>query len=101
MQYTINQMFGIGEVIETNEDFTTVYFEEVDKEKKMVTSLLTFYNTIEEAEKALNPELSNEEKEASYSEMKAENEAYKAGLAANAWVREYNAECSKNLKKHI
>jgi hypothetical protein len=35
--YTINQTFGIGEVIETNADFTTVYFEEVDQEKKMVT----------------------------------------------------------------
>lgn len=99
--YTINQKFGIGQVIETNENFTTVYFEEIDQEKKLITSLVTLYATIEEAEKALNPEISNEKKEAAYQEMKKEQEAYNQGTAANAFLREYNAEAAKKLKRYI
>jgi hypothetical protein len=99
--YTINQKFGIGEVIETNADFTTVYFEEVDQEKKMVTSLLTFYTSVEDAEKALNPELSISELEEIASQNAMEAQKYNEGLAASAFLREYNAEAAKNLKKHI
>lgn len=99
--YTINQKFGIGKVVEQDEKFVTIYFEEMDETKKLLLSVVTLYPTIEEAENALNPEMSAEEKEAAYAEIQAEDERYRQGGIALAWLREYNAECSKKLMRHI
>lgn len=99
--YTVHAKFGIGEVIDTNDKTVTVYFEEVDQTKTLITSCVVLYATIEEAENALNPELSNEEREELGAELLAESEAYKKGMAAHAWLREYNAECSKKLMRNI
>jgi hypothetical protein len=99
--YIINKNFGIGQVIETNSEVTKVYFEEVGKEKTLITSMVTFYNTLDEAEIALNPELSEEEMDATYSEMKAADEAFKKGAEMNNWLREQNAESAKKLMKNI
>jgi len=99
--YTINKNFGIGQVIETNTEVTKVYFEEVDKEKTLITSMVTFYNTLEEAEIALNPELSDDEKDATYSEMKAADEAFKKGAEMSNWLRQHNADAAKKLMKNI
>jgi hypothetical protein len=99
--YTINQAFGIGQVTESNDQFTTVYFEDVDKTKKLITSHITIYATIEEAELALNPEMSNEEAAATWSECQKEQEAYNKGLVSMAFLREYNADMARRQAKHI
>lgn len=99
--YTAHSKFGIGEVIESTDNKVTIYFPEEDVTKILLASLVTIYATIEEAELAINTELTNEEKEASYAEIKAADEDYKKGQAANAWLRDYNYECSKKLMKHI
>jgi hypothetical protein len=99
--YTTHSKFGIGEVIETSGNMITVYFDEVEQTKNLIAANVTIYSTIEEAEMSLNTEMSNEEKEAYAAELQNEDDAYKRGQIANAWLRDYNAECSKNLMRNI
>jgi hypothetical protein len=99
--YTINRNYGIGQIIEENETMITVYFEESDIEKKLLKEFTTTYATIQEAELALNPELT----EADMIEINAIEEAkaqvLREGAIAARRLEEIEIERSINLKKHI
>lgn len=52
--YIANEMFGIGEIISQDAKFSMVFFEDSNKTKKLISSLLITYSTEEAAEEALN-----------------------------------------------
>jgi len=53
MKYTASKINGAGQVIEENDTHVTVYFEDTDTEKVLIKSLVTFYNSIEEANNSI------------------------------------------------
>lgn len=99
--FTINQTNGIGEVIAQDEKTVTVYFSDTDKESKMLIQFVKIYNTYEEAEMALNPEMTNEEAELRASDAREEERIMKAGRIAQANIEIANRESSINLMKNI
>lgn len=99
--YTINQKNGIGEVISQDETLYTVYFEETDRTSKLLKSLTTTYDSIEAAELALNPEMTEDEAVAHIAAIEAEKEIMRAGAAAQARLEEINIEASKKLMRNI
>jgi len=99
--YTINKTNGIGQVIDEDATTYTVYFEETDKTSKLLKDMVKVYASIEDAEMALNPELTNEEKRVIYNESKKDQEIMKAGVAAQHRLEEMQIETSKRLMKNI
>lgn len=99
--FTINKNYGIGEVIEMTDTMVKVYFAEEDLTKSLLKSFTTIYNTIEEAELALNPELTEAEMNARIADAEEEKRIMSAGVAASKRIEEINLEASKNLMKHI
>lgn len=99
--YVINQSKGIGEVIEVLENAFVVYFEETDEEKKLLKAFTKTYETIEEAELALNPELTEEGVAEINAELEAEKLRKSEALKAARFIEEHNLEVSKNLMKNI
>ena len=53
MKYTANKSLGIGQVTSVDEKYATVYFEDVDTEKKCLVKFITMYDTEEEAEMSI------------------------------------------------
>lgn len=70
--YVINQSKGIGEVVDVLENAYVVYFEETDEEKKLLKAFTKTYETIEEAELALNPAITEEDVESVIAEVAIE-----------------------------
>lgn len=101
IMFVINQQKGIGEVLEVLENAYLVYFEETDEEKKLLKAFTTIYNTIEDAELALNPELSSEDVEDILTNIEEnKRQAIEANKAAQ-WLEEHNIEASKKLMRNI
>lgn len=96
--YVINQTKGIGKVLEVTESKVVVYFEEVDEEKTLLKSFVTIYNTIEEAEKALNPAVDYDEVIATINKEKSEQSERFVALRRGEELRE---DSVKELMKHI
>lgn len=99
--YVINQSKGIGEVIEVLENAFVVYFEETDEEKKLLKVFTKTYETIEEAELALNPELTKEDVKEINAELAAEKIRKSEALKSARFMEEHNLEVSKKLMKNI
>lgn len=99
--YAINKTNGIGEVVSQDENTYTIYFEETDKTSKLLKDMVKVYASIEDAERALNPELTNEEKISIYNEVKKEQEIMRAGVAAQHRLEEIQIETSKRLMRNI
>jgi hypothetical protein len=99
--YVANKKFGIGQVESIDNGKVTVYFEDEDVTKVLVEMLVTIYESIEEAEIALNPEMSEEEKAEILAKIEADKVASSEAKAAMNRIEEINREASINLMKNI
>lgn len=99
--YTINKTNGIGEVIAQDENSLTVYFSETDKTSKLLKSFTKVYATLEEAELALNPELTEKEAMEIVADAKEEERIMNEGKLAQARLEVIYAESSKKLMRNI
>lgn len=99
--YAINKKYGIGKVEEIVNGKVTVYFDEVDKRVTLLQEFVKIYETIEDAEDALNPELTEDDKVAILAKIEEDAEIMRKGIAAQHRLEEINMEASKKLKKYI
>jgi len=102
MKYVANSKLGIGEVINITDKFMEVYFEEVDQTKKL---LLDFapktFDTYQEAEAFLNPEMTEEIANKVITEIEADKKIMADCLSASMWMENHNIEASKKLMQNI
>lgn len=99
--FTINKNYGIGEVIEMTDTMVKVYFADEDLTKSLLKSFTTIYRTIEEAELALNPELTEDEKDEILANIEEEKRIMSEGRAASQRLEEINLEASRKLMRNI
>ena len=99
--YTVSQKFGIGQVESIENGKVTVYFAEEDVTKVLIEKLTTIYSTIEAAELALNPEMTQEESNEILANIEAGKKAAIEGRNASNLLQMHNAESSKKLMKNI
>jgi hypothetical protein len=101
IMYTINKKFGIGQVEEISNGMVTVYFADEDVTKELVQAYTTIYSTLEEAERALNPELTEEDMNNIAASIAQENQIMADGTRAQHMLEAYHIEESKKLMKNI
>jgi len=99
--FTINKNYGIGEVIEMTDTMVKVYFPDEDLEKSLMRSFTTLYNTREEAELALNPEMTVEEVSLRMADMAKENKIRVEGAKSQQWLEETNHAMAVRQMKNI
>lgn len=99
--FTINKTNGIGTVKAENETSFTVYFEENGKTLTLLKEFTKTYETLAEAEEALNPEMTEAEAVARLADMEAEKEITRKGVAAQSRLEEMQIEASKKLMRNI
>jgi pentose-5-phosphate-3-epimerase len=99
--FTINKQKGIGEIKEIANGMVTVYFEETDETKKLVEQYTTIYATREEAEIALNPEMTEQDIAEILERVEEEKRIMADGTKASKWLEAHNIEASKKLMKNI
>lgn len=99
--YTINKSLGIGKVESIENGNVTVYFEEVEQTKVLLEKFTKIYNTYEEAEIALNPDLTEEEVAEIMAKIEDDKRIMREGAIAMKDIEAHNIEASKELMKHI
>jgi hypothetical protein len=95
--YTINKNFGIGTVQNIENGKVTVYFQEEDLTKILLENFTTIYSTYQAAILALDPEMTEEEANARYSDIVEEERIRIEGAKAQLWLEETNREAAINL----
>jgi hypothetical protein len=93
--YTINKSNGIGQVVSENEKSYSVYFADTDKTCTLLKAFTTTYATEQEAEIALNPELTAQD----MADIAADTKTI--DLSVFHKIEAINAASSKELMKHI
>lgn len=101
IMFTINKKYGIGEVIEVTDTLVKVYFADEDLEKSLLKSFTTIYTTIEEAQVALNPEMTEGEASLRMSDMAEEKRVSIEGAKAQSWIEDKNREIALNQIKNL
>lgn len=90
-RFTINRNFGIGQVMNIENGKVEVYFSEVDETKTLIEKFTKFYDTEMDAYLALNPEMTEEEAQAIFTEIKEEERASREGANIIAQMEENRA----------
>lgn len=101
MKFVANTKLGIGEIITNDGKAIEVYFEEVDQTKKMILDFVKTFETYEEAEASLNPEITEEVANKIIANIEADKKAMTDGYNAQARLEVLNAEASKRLMRNI
>jgi late competence protein required for DNA uptake (superfamily II DNA/RNA helicase) len=97
MKFTVNNKFGIGQILEVNEGIATIYFEDEDVTKELVLKFIPTFGTIEEAETALNPESAEDV----IAKIKSDEMDRKDQIKSMHNLEEMNIEMSKRLMKTL
>lgn len=101
MKYVANSKLGIGEILNNDGKTIEVYFEEVDQTKKMLLDFVKTYETLEEAELSLNPEMTEEIASKVIATIEADKKIMADGKKAYFFMENHNIEASKKLMKNI
>jgi hypothetical protein len=98
--YTINKSYGIGKV-ESIENGTIVsYYDEADKTCKTLEKFTKVYSTIEEAELALNPTLTEEDKAAFAAESESDRKIMIEGSKASEFMYNQHLKALNTYRKN-
>jgi hypothetical protein len=94
--YTGHKKYGIGKVVAEKENSYTIYYEEKEKTIEVPKIFAKIYATESEAEDALNPQMTDDEKRSLYEKIKKEEAEWNEVRGASARMSEMNHE--NNLK---
>lgn len=100
IMYTTHRTFGIGKVESIENGTVTVYFEDEDKTCKVMEKFTKIYSTIEEAEIALNPELTEEDRIRITAEAEADRKIMAEGSKASEYLYEQHLKALNTYRRN-
>jgi hypothetical protein len=98
--YTINKSYGIGKVESIENGTVTSYYDQADKTCKTLEKFTKLYSTIEEAELALNPELTEEDNASFAEQSEADRKIMIEGSKASEFMYEQHLKALNTYRKN-